>query len=700
MNDLRRATPAKRPPRTATPPPAHAPAHAGRGTPPARLPTALAAAVLAAAFVTALALSAARLEAIAPPSLWWQALRAPDPGNVRQIVVHDVWLPRIVVAWLAGATLGLAGTIFQQVLRNPLAEPMTLGVSAGAKLALTLAALWAPAAFASVPQTISLAGALAAAVTVFGLAWRTGLAPVAVAVAGLVVTLWCGSVGVALQLLHAPYLRGLFIWGGGSLVQEDWRNVAALAPRFAAGCAIAWLLLRPMTLLGLDDANARSLGLALRRLRLAALALAVMLSAAVVSAVGVIGFVGLAAPALAQLAGARRLSHRLLLAPPCGALLLWLTDQAVQPVSNALGELIPAGAASALFGAPLMLFLLARMRRVQPPAPAATSHAPPASHASVRRRCLLLTLVSIATIALALDFGRGVHGWHFSSVAELSRVAIWRAPREFAALAAGIMLAVAGTLMQRLTGNPLASPEVLGVSAGAALGLIALVLGVADAGHGARLAATTAGALAALAAILGFARRSGFAPQRVLLAGIAIDALFQAVVAVVIAGGGERATTLLAWLAGSTYPVTPTDAALALALCAVLCALTPLAGRTLPILSLGDASARALGMRTHRARGALLCLIALHTAAATLIVGPLSFVGLTAPHFARLAGARRPLEQILLAAPIGALSIVAADWLGRTLLMPRELPAGLVATLFGTPWLMWLLARGRGDRQA
>jgi ABC-type Fe3+-siderophore transport system permease subunit len=649
------------------------------------------------AFGAGVTLSVESLREILPPSLWWQALASPDGHDIRQLVAHDSWLPRLAVSGLCGATLGLAGTIFQQVLRNPLAEPMTLGVSAGAQLALTVATLWAPTVLGGAAQWAALGGALIAAAIVFGLSWRSRLAPVTVAVAGLVVTLYCGTIAVALQLFYAPYLRGLFIWGGGSLIQQDWSNVTRLASRLALGGLLAFLLLRPMTLFGLDDANARSLGLSLRRMRLAALALAVVLSAAVVSAVGVVGFVGLAAPALAQMTGARRLSQRLVIAPLCGALLLWLTDQAVQQFSNALGDLIPTGAATALFGAPLMLVLLARMHRTTRLSATGddVARSEPASAASLHRRFVGVVLLTLVAAVLALDFGHGPHGWHFSSLDEFSRVAIWRAPRAVAALAAGAMLAVAGTLMQRLTGNPLASPEVLGVSAGAALGLIALVSGFGDAGHGARIAATAAGALAALLAILWFSQRSRFAPDRVLLAGIAIGALFQAVVAVAIASGGERATTLLQWLAGSTYTITLTDATLALVFCVVLCALTPLCNRWLQILPLGEASARALGVSTRGARLALLLLIALLTAAATLIVGPLSFVGLTAPHFARLLGTRRPAHQMLLAAPLGALTIVVADWLGRALLMPRELPAGLVATLIGAPYLMWLLGRRR-----
>ena len=665
--------------------------------PPITMRSRLPAAIVLLALVAAVTLSIESLKAILPPSLWWSALWSPQPHDVQQIIYHDSWLPRLLVSWLCGALLGLAGTIFQQVLRNPLAEPMTLGVSAGAQLALTVATLWAPALLGGADQWIALGGALLSAVIVFGLAWRSGLAPVTVAVAGLVVTLYCGSIGVALQLFYAPYLRGLFIWGGGSLIQQDWHNVTMLGSRLVIGGLLALLLLQPMTLFGLDDVNARSLGLSLRRMRLAALALAVGLSAAVVSAVGVIGFVGLAAPALAQMAGARRLSHRLVMAPLCGTLILWLTDQAVQQLSGAMGDLIPTGAATALFGAPLMLVLLARMHRATrlPAGSEDNARQRPTAEAVLRRRFIGIALLTVVAFALALDVGHGPQGWHLSSLDEFSRVAIWRAPRAVAALAAGAMLAVAGTLMQRMTGNALASPEVLGVSAGAALGLIAVVVAVGDAGHGARIAASAAGAFAALLAILWFSQRSRFAPDRVLLAGIAIGALFQAVVAVAIASGGERASTLLQWLAGSTYTITPADAALALALCVVLCALTRLCKRWLQILPLGEASARALGVSTRSARFALLVLIALLTAAATLVVGPLSFVGLTAPHFARLLGARRPLQQVLLAAPIGALTIVVADWLGRALLMPRELPAGLVATLIGAPYLMWLLGRRR-----
>ncbi|RKP57587.1 Fe(3+)-hydroxamate ABC transporter permease FhuB [Pararobbsia silviterrae] len=675
--------------------------------------------LLAVAVLAACALSLVNLHDIAAPHLWIRGLLHPDPRELRTVIIHDSWMPRIGVAWLAGAMLGLAGTIFQQVLRNPIAEPMTLGVSSGAQLALTLATLYAPAWLAGATQTTALAGAACAAVLVFGLAWRSDLTPTTVAVAGMVVSLFCGSVTVALQLIHAPYLRAVFIWGGGSLVQQDWTVVAALGPQCVVGAVLAWLLLLPMVLLGLDDTNAQNLGFSVRRARVASLALAVLLAGMVVGAVGVIGFIGLAAPAIARWTGARRLGARLVASALCGAVLVWLTDQIVQLASGALGDLVPAGAVTALLGAPVMLLTVSRMRRENgtrlahalfDPGGHDTPSDPSARYAPARVLGLALALLAGAVVC-ALMLGYTGHGivdaarhasahatvghWHWATRDGDARIVLWRVPRVVGALASGAMLAIAGVLMQRVTANPLASPEMLGVSGGAALGMVVLMICAADATASVRLIASAAGAFAILAALGYTASRTRFAPEHVVLTGISISALSQAIVAVVIASGGERAVALLSWLSGSTYSITRTDAATAAFIGVALCATTPLLHRWLTILPLGDAHARGLGVNVGRARLAVLSLVALATASATLIVGPLSFVGLTAPHFARLAGARRPVEQLTLAAIAGAIVMVFADWLGREWLMPRELPAGLVATLIGAPYLMGLLARRR-----
>ncbi len=150
---------------------------------------------------------------------------------------------------------------------------------------------------------------------------------------------------------------------------------------------------------------------------------------------------------------------------------------------------------------------------------------------------------------------------------------------------------------------------------------------------------------------------------------------------------------LLSWLAGSTYQISGEEALLSCTIAAVLLGVTPLLSRWLDILPLGAVAARAVGLNVAATRLAVMLVAALMTSAATLVVGPLTFVGLMAPHMARMMGAQRALHQVALAATIGALLMILADWAGRVIIFPFQMPAGLFATVIGGPYLMWLLRR-------
>lgn len=632
------------------------------------------------------------LAARLPVGEWWGALTRPGIDDAQAMLAHYTIFPRIAVALLAGAGLGLAGAVCQQVLRNPLAEPTTLGVAAGASLALVAATLWAPFLFAFGREWVALAGGLAAAFVVFGLAWSRALSPLSLVLAGLIVSLYCGAVGNALVLFNHDYLIGLFIWGAGSLTQQDWGTAAYLAPRVAIGLALILAMIRPLTLLGLDDETAVNLGLGLSVARLLSLFVAVWLSTSIVSAVGVLGFVGLAAPALATLAGARRFRDRLVWAPLCGAGLLWLTDQLVTLFPIGYHE-VPTGAATALLGAPILLLLLPRLQN--------RTLLRTAGYAVSRRLARPMQLIGLGIVVLALAvwgtlaFGAGLDGWHWAGWGEIGSLLPWRAPRMAAAMAAGAMLAVAGVMMQRMTGNPMAAPEVLGVSSGAAMGVVALLFLVVAPARAMQIGAGGLGALAVLAALLLLGRWSAFSPDRLVLAGVATSAAFGAVIAIVMATGDPRVDTLIAWLAGSTYQVDATEAAFLCGVAILLLALAPMVARWLEILPLGAPAARSIGVSVGAGRLAIMVIAAVMTAAATLVVGPLSFVGLMAPHMARMAGLQRSFHHIFGAALIGAVLMLVADWTGRNAIFPFQVPAGLLATIIGGPYLMWLLRRQR-----
>lgn len=652
-------------------------------------PWRLALPLMAAAFALSLWTLAARL----PPQQWPVLLTAGAHGDMNILVLQQSLLPRIAVSILCGAALGLAGTVFQQVLRNPLASPMTLGVAAGAKLALGLATvLGAPLLSILGRDGIAFIGGAAAMAATVALAWRRGLAPLALVLGGLVLGLYCSALSALLLLFKEHYLHGLFLWGNGSLIQQGWDVALALGWRITLLGLLAILLIRPLTLLALDDAGVRSLGLSLQLARLGALAVAVALSTVVVSLVGVIGFVALVAPAIARLGGARRLDEQMLWAPVIGAGLLWLTDQFVLQIGGQGGSPLPTGAVTALFGAPVLLWLLPRLRATASP-PADSPRGETRSHHPV----LILALLALglaATVAISLTFGRSATGgWSFAWGEAFAALSPWRLPRTVAALAAGVMLGLAGVILQRLLRNPMASPEVLGISAGAAFGLIVALFLLPAVSRHQQLVAATAGSAAILAVMLAMGRRSGFTPERTLLAGIAIGALLDALVGALLAGGDPRAMLLMSWMTGSTYGVDETQMAWAAGVAIVLVAPVPMLLRWLDLMILGDATTQALGVRLALARLLLLLLAAALTAAATLIVGPLTFVGLMTPHFAWLLGLRRAMPQLAAAALSGALVMVAADWLGRVIAFPWQMPAGLVATLIGGPVLFVLLAR-------
>jgi iron complex transport system permease protein len=642
--------------------------------------------------VLTLGLACAELSRQLPGALWWQALFSPELDDARQAVVHFSWLPRLAICLLAGAALGLAGTLMQQVLRNPLASPTTLGVASGAQLALMMVTLLAPSWLLIGREWIAMAGGSLAMGLVFALAWRRQLNPVVIVFAGLVINLYLAAISMGLLLFFQEELKGLLVWGSGSLAQNSWSGVGYLLPRLLLAAMLAAVLVRPLAVLELDDASARSLGVSLKHLRFAGLGLAVFITACVVSVVGLIGFIGLAAPAMVRLLGVRKLAQRLLWAPILGALLLAATDLLLQTLSRFWPVLIPTGAMTALLGAPLLLWLIPRLG-IKQSAPKANSSLLLARHPAPTRLVGLMVLGLAAAVIASLLFGQGMGGWGWPSWLRWQAQLEWRLPRTLAAGAAGVLLALAGTLLQRVSNNPMASPELLGVSGGTFMGVIAAALLLPALPLPMMLLGGLVGAFACLLLLVLINRRNGFQPERILLSGIAITALFEPLQAIALANGDLRVQQLLSWMSGSTYYVTQPVALALVVLALLMLAACLLVSRWLDLMPMGPAVATALGIRLSRAQLTILLLVAVLTASATMVIGPLSFAGLLAPHLARLMGLVRARWHLLGAAGCGALLMVSADWIGQQILFPQEVPVGLVSTLLGGAYFMWCLRR-------
>lgn len=625
------------------------------------------------------------------PTVPGDAATAERLGDI--LLWHSL-LPRAVIALLAGAALGLAGALLQRVLRNPIADASTLGIAAGAELALVIALTSFPLLGGVSRELIAFCGGVLAVCVVLALSWRRSFDPVTVAVSGLIVSMIAASLTITFILSRGEYALSISIWGAGSLSQQDWQGVISLAPRLLLAFGAALILVRPLGVLMLDDTSARSLGLSLVWLRLAILLLAVWLAASVTATVGVIGFLGLAAPTLTRLCGARSTPQVLIAAPVAGAAILFLTDSASQLLGPGFSDLAPAGAATALLGGPFLLYLLPRLHAHSP----ITAVANPTERRLTNTTFFIVALPVLTIILglVALTLGPSPEGLRFAFGEDLSQLIPFRLPRILTAGGAGALLAAAGFIMQRVTGNPVASPEVLGVSAGGGAGLAATLYIAGAASPTLMLMGMAAGALTVFLIMIAVTASREFSAERLLLSGIAMSAISMAIVTIVLAQGDFNSFILLMWMAGSTNRAGEFEATVALVALALLASPLLFMNRVLAILPLGSVVSRSLGIGLTSSRLMLALLAAMMTAVASFLVGPLSLTGLVAPHLARLLGLSNARQQLFAALVLGAAILIGADWLSRVVIYPYQVPVGVFAALLGGPYLLWLLARRGG----
>lgn len=322
-----------------------------------------------------------------------------------------------------------------------------------------------------------------------------------------------------------------------------------------------------------------------------------------------------------------------------------------------------------------------------------------------------LWLLLLASAVLAITFGPAriapsevwgtvLHhlGWLSQApVTRLRDAIVWdlRLPRVLAALGVGAGLALAGTVMQVLTRNPLADPYLLGLSSGAALGAVVFLLAGVSLlmPLGAFIGSLMALGLAlSIAGLLG-----GATPSRAILAGICIAALASAATSLLIfwSATGDSYREILSWLVGSLSGTTWGDAGL-VGLGLLVCApLILYSGRGLDAFAFGDAAAAGLGIDIVRLRWTLLGATALLTGVMVAIGGAIGFVGLVVPHAVRLAVGSRHRVLLPMSMLVGAIFMLWTDTAARSLFDPRELPVGIVTALVGAPAFLLILLRYR-----
>lgn len=271
-----------------------------------------------------------------------------------------------------------------------------------------------------------------------------------------------------------------------------------------------------------------------------------------------------------------------------------------------------------------------------------------------------------------------------------------RLPRTLVAFGVGVALGISGTILQGLTRNPLAEPGIIGVNAGASLAAVALIVLFPNVPLFALTLSAFGGALAIAIFIYLLAWDKGSSPIRLILVGVGIAAVISALTTLLMTFGEIESVTLaLVWLAGSVYGRSWEHLGSLLPWLAVFVPLSLVWARQLNVISLGDDIARGLGMRVEWQRSLLLLTSAAMAGAAVATAGTIGLVGLMAPHLGRQLVGPNHEGLMLTAALMGGLIVVLADWLGRILFAPIEIPCGVITAAVGAPYFLYLLIRNR-----
>lgn len=290
------------------------------------------------------------------PAEVWRTLVTQGTDASRQ-VIWNIRLPRTIVGALVGCNLAVAGAILQAVMRNPLADPHIIGISAGAGLAGVAVMILYPELEALITPGAFI-GAMLAAAAIYSLAWKGGIRPVRMILAGVAVSAFLGSGISALMIFYSDRVHGALMWMVGGLSARSWPHVAVIWPYTLLGGVLAYLGAARLNLLQLGDDTARGLGLDVEMTRTVMTAVAALLAASAVSVAGLLGFVGLIVPHAARLLIGS--DYRFLL--PASALLgmgvVMLSDTLARTMLAPVE--LPVGIIMAFAGAPFFLYLLRR----------------------------------------------------------------------------------------------------------------------------------------------------------------------------------------------------------------------------------------------------------------------------------------------------------------------------------------------------
>ncbi|HEC1888889.1 TPA: iron ABC transporter permease [Campylobacter jejuni] len=608
-------------------------------------------------------------------------LKKYNQENLFSFVFFNYNLSRFFMCLLCGFLLAFSSLILRIVMQNPLASDTTLGIAPSASFTILIATLFFPSFLNISKVLMGFIGAFSILFLMFIFMLKKYLNSASIIFLGLINGMVFSALSSLLVLFYPEESKAFLLFNSGYLTQNNFKNVIEFFCYSSVALVSLYFFIPHLKILNLGDELASSVGQNIFYVKFFALCLSAYFITLVVSFIGVISFLGLFASVCAGFFKIKNIRKEFAICGFLGFFLLFGVDLFLQILQILKGIDLPTGGVLALIGSPLFIFAVLKILKET------------FNNDDIYMSCyfkekyiiagLILLVLMLFFLNLYFDFST----LGFKNISD--EILVLRLNRLFILFLCGILLALVGFILQRLSFNPIASPEMLGINSGASLGvLFALYFSL-----GYIQIFAIMGALLVLCFMFFLSIKFNINMQKIILIGVAIMFFVDALGKIFLSSGDFRAYAFLAYTQAGFINIDENLSLFLLIYTGVFLFVLYMLYPGLKIFSLGENCALSVGLNITKFRIVFLILSACACALISLCIGPFSFIGLLATYIVRLLGIKKLYNQLLSTALLGICLIFLAYFISKVILFPYEIPLGIVATLLGGICLFFMIKK-------
>lgn len=608
-------------------------------------------------------------------------LRQCGNANLFYFIFVNYNLSRFFMCLLCGFLLAFSSLILRIVVQNSLASDTTLGVAPCSSFAILISILFLPDFF-NVSKILSgFLGAFLVLFLTFIFMLKKHLNSTSVVLIGLISGMFFSALTSLFVLFYPEESKAFLLFNNGYFTQNGFKDVIGLFCYSSIALIGLYYLAPSLKILNLGDELASSIGQNIFYTKCFALCLSAYFTALVVSFVGVISFLGLFASISVQFFRIKNIRKEFVICGFLGFLLLTGVDLLLQIFQILRGIELPTGGVLALIGSPLLIFIVSKMLREY------KNHDYSYVLYRFKEKNILIGLILLVCVLFFINLYFNFSTSNFEGLQ--NEIFALRISKLFVLFFCGILLALVGFILQRLSFNPMASPEMLGINSGASLGVLFALYFSLDQIQ----IFATMGSLLVLCFLFYLSIRFQMSMQKIILIGTAIMFFVDALGKIFLASGDFKAYNFLAYTQAGLIN---TDIKLIIALfvyTVIFISFLHILYPSLKSFILGENCALAVGVNIIKVKIIFFILSAFACALTSLSIGPFSFIGLLSFHIVRVLGVKKLYNQIFSVALMGVFLIFLAHFVSKIALFPYEIPLGIVATLLGGIYFIFTLKK-------